>query len=897
MNTSCLRPIIALPLRLPLRLILLVVLASTFVSSAAAQAPPEQSTTGSELPRPGYEPSTGRNTLNYPPHQTANILHMRTYLRISDVNRREILARQLLTVQPVSQTQPLSILRVHIGTLQVFAASSTGRVVTFDRDPSNEELALTLDPPLPPGERTEISISYRVTDPPEGIVWNLERSEPGQPSAAALIYTQGQPESNRYWLPSHDFPNHRCTSELLITVPRAYTVVANGRLVSREQDTVEDLVTFHWALERPHPSYLVSFVIGRFDVVNIPNARVPLPVYTPLGQGQHVKRTFERTPQMLRLLENFAGEPFPWPQYAQIVVRNFPFGGMENTGATTLHEHVLLDQTALLDGDEDDLIAHELAHQWFGNLITCRSWEHIWLNEGFASYAESLWQQYRSQSIASNTRLAQLPGDEDAYFWSLWNQFSSVRAQDRPAAPAQVGMVSAAYHHADDVFSREANPYTKGSLFLHALRERLGNELFFEAIRAYVARHKDSSIETFQFRRVLEDVSGVSLQRMFDRGTIRSGSPTIELSTSYDQSSQVLTMRAKQVQPIDGYNPAFSEELPIWVFDASARSWRTFVLRMDGKESEARVVLASAPGPIALDPRLTLLAEFRLDQSVANHAWLAQSGPTLISRLHAVSALADCEESDAPVAAEALRDLVRDTGAFHGLRVSAATALGKLIQAHPTHAELLSDLIIVPERDARVRAAVFEACEIGLVPADPAVRSFATSALAKAFQQDKSYRARAAALSALVALAQPDEPAIRSAIVQALQTDSRGDVIRVAAIKALAKLAQPDDFQAVLQATIEGNSTAVRAAAATGLAAFYPAHVEATFQRLTELLTDSDIQTVQSSIHALVATGDPRSREVLEHARDAAIGRWWKAQFGDALRDMQPGTTQSPKNP
>ncbi len=191
------------------------------------------------------------------------------------------------------------------------------------------------------------------------------------PHYTAEVHTQGQTTGNRHWFIGHDAPNERMTTELIVDVPAGFSVSSNGRLVGSLQDG--DRAIWHYLQDTPHVSYLVSLVIGKFDIVRIPHSRVSMQVWVPEGLGDQVMQTYGRTGEMIDLMERRFGTPYPWDRYDQLVVKNFGSGGMENTSATTMYPTAILDERALLDSDLDGLIAHELAHQWTGDMITCKS--------------------------------------------------------------------------------------------------------------------------------------------------------------------------------------------------------------------------------------------------------------------------------------------------------------------------------------------------------------------------------------------------------------------------------------------------------------------------------------------------------------------------------------------
>ena len=424
------------------------------------------------------DPETGRSRLNYPPHRLADIRHIRLDLVIADMNSRQMEGTATITFEPIAR--PVSDLTLNAAAMEIDSVACAGRAVGFVHRIDDELLEVMIDPPVEMGGRADLVVRYRVIEPEEGLVWTTQ--SPALPGRAAQLHTQGQPESSRYWFPCFDFPNERHSSEVVVSVPRGFETLSNGRLLSRKAEGPRE--TFHWQQPLEHPAYLLTLIVGKFDVVEVApaNSRVPMPVYAPPGSGAFVPATFGRTPEMLALFERLFDEPYPWDKYAQALVWNFAWGGMENTSATTLVDTTLLDRAALLDGDEDRLIAHELAHQWFGDLVTCRSWEHIWLNEGLATYSEILWEQYRDSPTGS------LRGNDDAYFWWLMGDFAQVIESDDGADRYEPAMVCKCYAHPTDVFDKNANPYPKGSAILHMLRERLGDECFFGALALHLDR-------------------------------------------------------------------------------------------------------------------------------------------------------------------------------------------------------------------------------------------------------------------------------------------------------------------------------------------------------------------------------------------------------------------------
>ncbi|MFO0677764.1 MAG: M1 family metallopeptidase [Polyangiaceae bacterium] len=239
-------------------------------------------------------------------------------------------------------------------------------------------------------EATSVVVAYSAA-PRKGLYF-LEPDEHVR-DRPRQVWTQCQEEDARHWFPCHDKPHVKMTTELCVRVPSGWYALSNGALLKRETPEGDRPWTYHWKMSEPHPSYLVTLAAGEFTEITDHAGSVPLSYFVPKGQEANARRTFGRTPEMVAFFSEVTGVAYPWNKYAQIVVHDFIFGGMENTTATTMYEHILLDERAALDVTSDDLIAHELAHQWFGDLVTCRDWSEGWLNEGFATFMEHVWRE------------------------------------------------------------------------------------------------------------------------------------------------------------------------------------------------------------------------------------------------------------------------------------------------------------------------------------------------------------------------------------------------------------------------------------------------------------------------------------------------------------------------
>ena len=831
---------------------------------------------------PGFDAASGRDTRRFAPDRVVDFTHMRLDLDIPDMNRPHLSAVQTLTLTPISARVPELTLDAHL--LDIKSVRCEGHTTKFETDGST--LTVTFDPPLAAGTETTLLTSYNVDDPPQGLLWTLE--SPAWPGRPAQIHTQGEAQSNSYWFPCHDFPNERLTTELIVTVPDGYVVSANGRLVNdTKPGSSKGRVAFHWLQDKPHVNYLVSMVVGKFDIVDAGGSKkLPLPVYVPPGRGRDVPRTYGHTPQMIELFNRLTGRDYPWDRYAQVVVWNFGAGGMENTSATTMYDTAVLSPAGLVDGDLDGLISHELAHQWFGDLITCKSWDHIWLNEGFATYFTHLWMEQRAGHFGTSN---------DEYLAGILGNFDTVCQHDKCEAPYIAPLVSKAYSDPGESFGRAGNPYPKGASILHMLRMRLGDEAFFRAIATYVNRYQLKTAETGDFRRVMEEASGDSLEQFFQQWCFRPGTPDLAVETSWSDSDHALTVTCDQKQHIDGANPAFSFNLPIWIAAGQAGSrsagaatlgrGRFLTLPVIGKSASMKFRLDHEPPMVVIDPQLAVLAHTVINQPEA--AWIAQleGGPTFAARAAAARAL---ETGDSPAARDALVRTARDDSLHARLRAIAIETLAKRHDA-PTLLALAQGVTLPP--DTRVTLAESLA-SAGKEKASP--RDRLGEALARLASADASPRTRAAALRGLGAMKATGKLKV---LIDAADVDSQHDRVRQGALEALGDMDAREGLPVVLRYAAPGAYNRTRPIAIAAIAKLAHHDPEAAYAALSGLLADRERRAWDSAGEALVKLGDARAAEAFtrlsESKRDPA-DRKRIAGWASALTKSPPQDRPAP---
>jgi aminopeptidase N len=704
-------------------------------------------------------------------------------------------------------------------------------------------------------EHGTLVVGYAAT-PRKGLYF-LEPDEhvPGRPRQA---WTQFQEEDARHVFPCHDKPHVKMTTEVRIKVPAGFSVLSNGELAGKEQDASPDKgETFHWRMNDPHPSYLVTIVAGEFavfgDRVTLGPApgstvkrEVPLTYLVPKGREEDGRRTFGRTPDMVAYFSELTGVPYPWNKYAQVVVADFIFGGMENTTATTMYEHILLDARAAIDVTSDDLIAHELAHQWFGDYVTCRDWSEGWLNEGFATFMEHVW---REKALGRDEYEYGIKHDLSSYLHEAHGRYRrAIVCQD--------------YDAPLDLFDRHL--YEKGGLVLHVLRTELGDALFWKGVSTYLTRHARGLVETRDLLRALEEVSGRSLGRRFEEMVMRPGHPEIEVEVSWDDG--VLTCAVKQTQSShDGVPHAF--EIPLAVSIADGKGERIERVKLKARADSFAIPCAERPRFVVVDPDMRILGDITVKAPPDMLRVQLRDAKTARGRWLAAQALA---KSDDPVTIEALARQLRDDAEFWGVRAECAEALGR-IRAREGFEVLASSTSIA---HPKVRRAVVDA--LGRFRTTAAVEALKPRAL-----RDESYLVEAEAARAL---GKTRQTSAYDVLLDVMDRPSWADVIASGSIDGLAALRDDRALPHLYARTRYGHASRVRRAAALAIPKL--STDRRAREHLEDLLDDSDPILRIDVVRALSDLGDARSRGALRARAEVDLDPRVRRRIREVVRDL-----------
>jgi len=674
------------------------------------------------------------------------------------------------------------------------------------------------------------------------------------------MWSQCQDEDARHWFPCHDKPHVKMTTSVTVQTPSGFTALSNGNLTAKETPRGKKPWTYRFEMPDPLPSYLVTLVVGRFEVVEDRpavregRASVPVQYYVPEGRAADGRRAFGETPRMIELFGRLTGVPYPYSRYSQVVVKDFVFGGMENTTATTMYEHVLLDERAAIDITSNDLVAHELAHHWFGDYVTCRDWSHAWLNEGFATYFEHL---EREDRLGRDEYENGVAGDVATYLTEAGGRY-------------QRAIVCRDYDEPIDLFDRHL--YEKGGLVLHMLRRELGDELFWKGIRLYLERHGGGLVETNDLSRALEEVSGHSLERFFDQWVFRPGHPVLKVQISWEEGH--VNVRVRQSQK-SGEVPLFAFPLEV---EVGTKAGKTHAHeKWIEAETDALVIpLSERPAYVAFDPQFRVVGAVTVEapadmlRSQLSHASTA--------RLRGCAAQA-LEKRLEPETVSALgATLAKKTEAWM-VRAEAARTLGKIRgDAAFEHLEAAT-----AQKHPKVRRAV--AAALGEFKSEKAA-----ALLAKLTAKDPSYLVGA---DAARALGETRQPTALTPLLSALGDASWADVKRAGALDGLASLRDDGAVKQVLERTRYGHSTPTRRAAVTALARL--SDDREVREHLEDLLDDEDPHFRISVVRALEVLADTRSRGALRRRLDREFDGRVARRIREALRTLGQSPTAEQK--
>jgi aminopeptidase N len=695
-------------------------------------------------------------------------------------------------------------------------------------------------------------------------------------------WTQGETVESKSWFPCIDHPMVKFESEISVAVPMNFIAISNGilqgvkvqRQIQRESNSKNNKnikkKIFTWIESNPHSAYLTSIVIGRFAEIGMTyNKEIKLLYYVPEDKKNDAARSFEHTADMIEFFEQYFDIKYPYSKYSQVTVEDFMYGGMENASCTTLTVDTLHDKKAHLDFTSDHLVSHELAHQWFGDLVTCRDWQHIWLNEGFATYCEALyWEASRGT-------------DEFQYYIMQTADDYIDEANSRYKRP----IVTKIYKQPDDLFDRHT--YEKSGCIIHMLRSYIGDKYFKRSLKTYLQRYANSVAETDDLRKVLELESGRSLEQFFDQWIFKAGHP--ELKVEFYVDSKIVKLKIEQSQEGDVFE--FPLDIKLVFSSSSSRTSIpdsstsgdkngigekgreiekeevVYTFDISEKESVLQIPIIDKKGReiewISIDPYFKVLKTISLKAPKEMLIKQLQNGRTIIERIESARALKN--DSSEEVIESLQRAVMKD--GFWGVSAEAAKILG-LIKSDFAYEALKKCLSSSYIKHPKVKRAVVRA--MGEFRKEDSLNLLESILI----NRDKSYFVEAEIATAIGKIKSIQSiPILRKAI----EMTSFQDVIAQGAIKGLKEFRENKEIAALLiEKTKYGYSNRIREAATFALGKFVRENHEV-FDTLKRLLTDKWLRVRINACRAFADAEDPKAIPeltwVIEHDIDHKVIR------------------------
>jgi aminopeptidase N len=488
-------------------------------------------------------------------------------------------------------------------------------LITLDRTyKKSENYWIYIDYTAKPAERM-LSGSAAISSDQGLYFINHDGKTTGKPQQ---IWTQGETEANSAWFPTIDKPNERCTQEMYITVQNKFKTLSNGLLKSSKTNN-NGTRTDHWLMDLPHAPYLFMLTVGDFAVVKDEWKGKEVSYYVEPAYEAHARAIFAHTKEMLTFFSEKLGVDYPWQKYAQIVVRDYVSGAMENTTGVIFGDFVQRTTRELIDNNNDKIVAHELMHHWFGDLVTCESWSNLTLNEGFANYGEYLWLEHKyGKDVADHHLQEELRG----YLYTSESDFHD--------------LINFKYNDREDMF--DAHSYNKGGCVLHHLRGYLGDEAFFAGLNLYLKNNKFTAVEAHDLRLAFEEVTGEDLNWFFNQWYFSLGHPELEVEYGYDTTDRRATITVEQLQNPAKYPAIFILPLEVDIYSENGKTTEKIFVT---KRKETFYFKSKiAPKLMVLDAKHTLLGTITTNKTTEDYLFQLENAKPYLDRYNAITAIA-----------------------------------------------------------------------------------------------------------------------------------------------------------------------------------------------------------------------------------------------------------------
>jgi aminopeptidase N len=552
------------------------------------------------------------------------------------------------------------------------------------------------------------------------------------------IWTQGETEGSSVWMPTIDKPNQKTTQEIFMTVPSKYVTLSNGLLINQKKNT-DGTRTDYWKMDLPHAPYLFFMGVGDYAIIKDQYKGKEVSYYVEKEYAPVARKIFGNTPEMMKFFSDKLGVEFVWPKYAQMVARDYVSGAMENTTATLHGEGAYQNARQLTDENAwEGTIAHELFHQWFGDLVTTESWSNLTVNESLADYSQTLWKEYKYGKDAGDDENQQ---GLDNYILS--------------PTDAAKDLVRYRYESREDMF--DVVTYLKGGRILHMLRNYVGDAAFYKSLNTYLVANKFKTAEAAHLRLAFEEVTGQDLNWFWNQWYYGSGHPVLKIDYLYDDGAGLAKVIIAQTQKT---GKLFRLPLAIDIYEGNDK--KRYKVWVENESDTLTFKYSKRPDLINVDADKVLLAVKDDNKTSANYLHQLTYAPLYLDRREALDYFAEKKSSNLKLG---LKDKYAPLRRMTISRLE-ATKLGK----DPETIQAIHDMA-QHENDKLTMA---EAIKFLAQTEDIKYQS-----LYEANLNDSSYSVAGAALEGLILL----KPEQGFELAQKYRNDARGDLATVVAIE------------------------------------------------------------------------------------------------------------------
>ena len=706
-----------------------------------------------------------------PPEGTAHaervpkydLQHQVTTVRF-DWSRHAVVGTTTLSIAGLPNAPALSSIAIDAGdmTFRRVASGATDAGTNLKYDYDDHTLTVHLPSPLRAGQKTSITIDYDGANRTKGAYFR---------PAKHIVWTQGETEDNHYWVPTYDFPNDKETWEFFIWTAKNERALSNGKLAGSR--ALGDSIEWHWVQDKPASTYLMTTVVGNYTVLqDKPWRNVSVGYWTYPDSVAAAWRGFARTPDAIDVFSRKTGVPYPWNKYDQIVIPQFQYGGMENVTATSQNDAEILHPAwSEPQANSVGLMAHELGHQWYGDLLTTRRWGDVWLNEGFATFMEQVFREADA-------------GVDEAAIDRLGAQEQTIEADRRGRRPI---VWNRWVNDPIEVFF-SGHIYPKGATILQMLRHQLGDDQFWKAMNHYTTSHAYNNVVTDDLRKAFEETTGRDYKTFFDQWVYGAGFPVFQVSSLYDRAANRLVISAKEVQPRDSMTGWFDVDVDV---EARTDSGNVrFVVPVRNGTGEAGANLKAPPRSIRWDKGNWILDITDFPRSTAMMMYQLVNDDDVLGRIEAVDVL-----KDRPADEHAVNALVRATrnDRFWAVRARATDAIGAWgrdsTRGGLALMRTVSNALVVATRDPDARVRQSAAAALGRIAITGTTARDVGIRLREIARTDSNFIVRGAALASDIRI---EKNAAIPLAKQLMQQELWEDVIRGPAITALKAVGTPE---------------------------------------------------------------------------------------------------------